>query len=75
MGWGGQGFRHVELALKDCGFQMLESINVQYVPDKKQLEEIFGKLSMEIANHLKNSLIVRDFEKKQPFGAFHEVKA
>ena len=43
----------MELALKDCGFQMLESINVQYVPDKKQLEEIFGKLSLEIANHLK----------------------
>ncbi|MEK7733167.1 MAG: flavodoxin domain-containing protein, partial [Planctomycetota bacterium] len=54
-GWGGQGVRHVELALKDCGFQMLESINVQYVPDKKQLEEIFGKLSLEIANHLKTA--------------------
>lgn len=54
-GWGGQGVSHVESALKECGFQMLESINVQYVPDKNQLEEIFGKLSLEIANHLKPS--------------------
>lgn len=54
-GWGGQGVRHVESALKECGFQMLESINVQYVPDQNQLKEIFGKLSLEIANHLKTS--------------------
>ncbi|MEK7699034.1 MAG: FprA family A-type flavoprotein [Planctomycetota bacterium] len=54
-GCGGQGGRHVELSLKECGFNMLESINVQYVPDKKQLDEIFGKLSLEIANHLKTA--------------------
>jgi len=52
-GWGGQGVRCVESALKECGFQMLESVNIQYVPDENQLDEIFGKLSLEIASNLK----------------------
>lgn len=46
-GWGGQAVGHVEDALKDCGFEMLESIKVQYIPDEAQLEEICNKLKQE----------------------------
>ena len=47
-GWGGQAVSHVENALKECGFKMMESIKVQYIPDETQLEEIFNKLKQAI---------------------------
>lgn len=48
-GWGGQSIDHVEKILKDCGFDMMESIKMQYVPDETQLQEISDKLRKEIA--------------------------
>lgn len=48
-GWGGQSVGHVENILKDCGFDMMESIKIQYVPDEMQLQEISDKLKKEIA--------------------------
>ncbi|WP_347272730.1 FprA family A-type flavoprotein [Candidatus Kuenenia sp.] len=48
-GWGGQSVRHVEDALKECGFDLLESIKIQYIPDETQLQEIYEKIKQEIA--------------------------
>ncbi len=43
-GWGGQAVGHVEDELKECGFEMMESIKIQYIPDEAQLTEIVNKL-------------------------------
>jgi len=43
-GWGGQSVGQIEQILKDCGFETLENIRIQYVPDEDQLEEIQEKL-------------------------------
>ncbi|MDN3515469.1 MAG: FprA family A-type flavoprotein [Candidatus Brocadia sp.] len=50
-GWGGQSIGHVENTLKDCGFEMMESIKVQYIPDETQLQELFKKVKQEILLH------------------------
>ena len=47
-GWGGQSIGQVEDVLKECKFDILDSIKVQYIPDESQLEEIKGKLKEEI---------------------------
>lgn len=47
-GWGGQSVRHVEEALKECSFDLLESIKIQYIPDETQLQEIYEKMKQEI---------------------------
>ena len=54
-GWGGQGVRHVEEALRECGFNVMESISVQFIPDEIQLQEIFDKVKLEISSLLKMS--------------------
>lgn len=43
-GWGGQSIGQVEDTLASCGFEMLESIKIKYVPEKNQLAEIINKL-------------------------------
>lgn len=47
-GWGGQSIGQVEQYLKDCGFEVLESIKFQYIPDEdlleKRIEELEEKL-------------------------------
>ncbi|MCX7678241.1 MAG: FprA family A-type flavoprotein [Spirochaetes bacterium] len=47
-GWGGQSIALVEEALSSCGFEMLESIKVQYVPTKSALDEITQKVMNRI---------------------------
>ncbi len=47
-GWGGQSIGQVEEVLADCGFDLLDQIKVNYVPDESQLEEITNKLKEEI---------------------------
>ena len=47
-GWGGQSIAHIEEILKGCGFDMLESIKIQYVPDQQALDGIREKLRAEI---------------------------
>jgi len=47
-GWGGQSIGQVEEVLKECKFEILDSIKVQYIPDESQLEEIKNKLKEEI---------------------------
>ena len=39
-GWGGQSIGRIEEVLKGCGFEMLESIKQQYIPDKDVLESM-----------------------------------
>jgi len=43
-GWGGQSVGQVEDILKACGFQMWDSIKVQYIPDGDVLNGIENKL-------------------------------
>ena len=37
-GWGGQSVGQVDEILKNCGFEMLESVKIQYVPDEAALK-------------------------------------
>lgn len=39
-GWGGQSIDEVQKALESCGFDMMEKIKVQYVPEEDELERI-----------------------------------
>jgi len=43
-GWGGQSVPQINEILTSCGFDMLDEVKVQYVPDKKILEEIKDKI-------------------------------
>ncbi len=47
-GWGGQSIAQVEEVLKGCGFEMLESIKYQYIPEEGWLGETAGKLKEQI---------------------------
>jgi len=38
-GWGGQSVGIIEEQLKSCGFNLLEGIKIQYIPDDAQLKE------------------------------------
>lgn len=43
-GWGGQSVGIVEDILKECGFTMMPSIKVQYIPSGEQLNEIGAQI-------------------------------
>ena len=47
-GWGGQSIGIIENDLKQCGFELLENIKIQYVPDKEVLVEETDKLINQI---------------------------
>lgn len=47
-GWGGQSIPQIEEVLKSCGFDMLESVKTQYVPDKNTLDAIQAKVAAAI---------------------------
>ncbi|MDN5331996.1 MAG: hypothetical protein PWP45_1221 [Tepidanaerobacteraceae bacterium] len=49
-GWGGQSVTQVEEVLKSCGFEVLESIRVQFVPSESTIEEITEKVYQSIGN-------------------------
>jgi len=44
-GWGGQSIGQVEKSLEECGYSLLHSIKVQYIPDETRLKEITGSIS------------------------------
>lgn len=48
-GWGGQSIGIVENTLKECGFDLLKQIKIQYVPDKEALEVEEKRLIKEIS--------------------------
>jgi len=43
-GWGGQSVGQIEEALRISGFETMESVKAQYVPDEKTLSEIGEKI-------------------------------
>ncbi|MGE3062183.1 MAG: FprA family A-type flavoprotein [bacterium] len=43
-GWGGESIKQVEESLKNCGFEMLESIKHQFVPTEDSLNKIKNNL-------------------------------
>lgn len=49
-GWNGQSVSQVEEILTDCGFVLVDSVKVQYVPDEERLVNITAKLEQTIEN-------------------------
>ncbi len=47
-GWGGQSVGLIENELKDCGFETLEKIKINYIPSKSELIEIENRISENI---------------------------
>ena len=47
-GWGGQSVGLVENSLKECGFDLLEQIRMQYVPEQTELNEKIDALLASI---------------------------
>ncbi|WP_027340638.1 flavodoxin domain-containing protein [Halonatronum saccharophilum] len=47
-GWGGQSIGQVEEELKNCKFDILDSIKVNYIPDEEKLAEIKDNLKKSI---------------------------
>ncbi len=52
-GWGGQSVGIVEEILRECGFNLMPSIKIQYIPSEEQLNEVTNKM----LEHLKNNLL------------------
>lgn len=47
-GWSGQSIDHVDTALKECGFTMLDSVKAKYIPEESTLREITRKVESMI---------------------------
>jgi len=47
-GWGGQSVGMVANTLKECGFELLDQIRLQYIPDEELLKKIEKKLIDQI---------------------------
>lgn len=47
-GWGGQSVGLIEDVLKSLGFELLDQIRIQYIPDSNQLNEITKKVMEEL---------------------------
>jgi flavorubredoxin len=47
-GWDGQSISEIEAVMKGCGFEVMENIKVQYVPDAETLAAIKGKIKENI---------------------------
>ncbi|MDZ4121162.1 MAG: hypothetical protein U1C33_01980 [Candidatus Cloacimonadaceae bacterium] len=57
-GWGGQSIPILEHLLgdpKECGFAMLSSIKIQYIPDQEDLQQIKNILEQEIKDTMEES--------------------
>jgi len=50
-GWGGQSVGIIENILRECGFEILDQIKLQYVPDKKLLEKAKEELIKQISRN------------------------
>jgi len=48
-GWGGQSIGILHEELKDCGFDLLEDIKINYIPSEKQLDEIKNNIIEQIS--------------------------
>ncbi len=47
-GWGGQSIDQVEQVLKETGFETIEQVKTQFIPDEADLSEMIRKLEGEI---------------------------
>ena len=57
-GWGGQSIDAVNHMLgdaKECGFEMLEPIRVQYVPDAETLTNITQKIEQNLKKYMEET--------------------
>lgn len=48
-GWGGQSVGQVEESLKSCGFELMDQVRIQYIPDAGQLRDVSKKIEEVIA--------------------------
>jgi len=48
-GWGGQSVKQVEDVLKECGFDLLSQVRIQFIPDGDTLDEITERLKGDIS--------------------------
>ncbi|MCD4650909.1 MAG: FprA family A-type flavoprotein [Candidatus Cloacimonetes bacterium] len=49
-GWGGQSVGQIEVALTNCGFDLMKQHRLQYVPTKEQLQHITQSVIEELNN-------------------------
>ena len=49
-GWGGQSIGEIEEVFNKCGFDIIDKIKVQYIPDKNILDEIEARLAYFITD-------------------------
>lgn len=47
-GWGGQSVGQIEDVLKSLGFDLMDQVRIQYIPDSEQLQEVTKKLEDRI---------------------------
>jgi flavorubredoxin len=47
-GWGGQSVDIIEQTLEECGFEILDQIRLQYIPDEEVLKKMRSKLENQI---------------------------
>lgn len=43
-GWGGQSVGQIEQVLQELGYELLDNVRIQYIPDEEQLKEVSEKL-------------------------------
>ncbi|ADY57314.1 flavodoxin/nitric oxide synthase [Syntrophobotulus glycolicus DSM 8271] len=55
-GWGGQSVGIIEGILKECHFELLENVRIQFIPEKAQLQEAALKLEGILNDQIKTNL-------------------
>ncbi len=48
-GWGGQSVGQIEEILKSAGFELMDQVRIQYIPDAEQLADISKKIEEGVA--------------------------
>ena len=48
-GWGGQGTGIIEQGMKDCGWDLFETVRHQYVPDRETLDSISESVEKQLS--------------------------
>ncbi len=47
-GWGGQSVGIIEKELSACGFEMMDNIRLQYIPDEEEMQKVKEKIKNQI---------------------------
>lgn len=56
-GWGGQSIDQVYSILESCGFDMMESEKIKYIPSEAELTELKERITAEIIEKNKTNLV------------------